>query len=330
MNFDLAPETKEIVAQLSKWNDSDRQNLGLPDFSTRDWANFLSFDILEPVSDDTGTMQFAAIISESGRKSLPGPVLEAYLALRSGSTEAAEALRQGKVVTSVPPSRKKGGQIVPWGAVADLVVEQETGRTLARAPLRAVKMAYPLHAGWLDRDASGNAAKINGDSGDAPKMDLSAVRWALSGATLAGLGRAAVAMTKDYALTRIAFERPIAAQQSLQHRLVESHVFIEAAALGSLDAAWRISSGDSSARVAGALAWLWSARAGERVRRHCHQVFGALGFCYETGLVKLTWQMDLLRLEMGRKAAIAEINSNRDLSGSDPAVNVLAGYRRAA
>ena len=101
MNFDLAPETKEIVAQLSKWNDSDRQNLGLPDFSTRDWANFLSFDILEPVSDDTGTMQFAAIISEAGRKSLPGPVLEAYLALRSGSTEAAEALRQGKVVTSV-------------------------------------------------------------------------------------------------------------------------------------------------------------------------------------------------------------------------------------
>jgi len=222
--------------------------------------------------------------------------------------------------TSVPPSRKKGGQIVPWGAVADLVVEQETGRTLARAPLRAVKMAYPLHAGWLDRDGSG----------ETPKMDLSAVRWALSGATLAGLGRAAVTMTKDYALTRIAFERPIAAQQSLQHRLVESHVFIEAAALGSLDAAWRISSGDSSARVAGALAWLWTARAGERVRRHCHQVFGALGFCYETGLVKLTWQMDLLRLELGRKAAITEINSNRDLSGSDPAVNVLAGYRRAA
>jgi len=62
------------------------------------------------------------------------------------------------------------------------------------------------------------------------------------------------------------------------------------------------------------------------VRRHTHQVFGALGFCYETGLVKLTWQMDLIRLETGRKEAIAQINSNRNLEPSDPPVHVLAGY----
>jgi len=86
MDFNLAPETKEIVAQLAKWNEGgSRQNLGIPDFSKRDWANFLAFGILEPVQDDTGTLQMAAILSETAGKAFPGPVLEAYLALRSAA-----------------------------------------------------------------------------------------------------------------------------------------------------------------------------------------------------------------------------------------------------
>ena len=320
MNFDLSPETHQIVAQLSKWNDSDRESLGKPAFSSRDWNNFLSFGVMDLAQDAGATLEFASILIEAGRRAFPGPVLEAHLAVRSGSKDAIDALNKGLVVTSVPRVTKSGPQLVPWGAVADLVVEQETGRTLSTGPLPAVKMAYPLHAGWLTRE---------GPSGDAA-MDISAARWALSAAAVAGLGRAAVEMARSYALTRIAFGNPIAAQQSLQHRLVEAHVMIEAARLGALDAAWRDGSGDITGRTAGALAWLWAARAGERVRRHVHQVYGALGFCYETGLVKLTWQMDLIRLEMRRDAAIAQVTSHRDLGSTDPVVNVLAGYRHAA
>ena len=42
--------------------------------------------------------------------------------------------------------------------------------------------------------------------------------------------------------------------------------------------------------------WLWADRAAETVADHAHQVFGALGFCTETGLVTLTSQMTWYRL----------------------------------
>jgi alkylation response protein AidB-like acyl-CoA dehydrogenase len=101
------------------------------------------------------------------------------------------------------------------------------------------------------------------------------VTWRALAHELCGLAQQMLDTAARHVTDRHQFGKPIAAFQTVRHRLTEVHVAI-AAARPVLDAAW--TTGDPLAADAGkALA----GRAGQLAGRHCLQVTGAIGFTWE-------------------------------------------------
>jgi hypothetical protein len=111
------------------------------------------------------------------------------------------------------------------------------------------------------------------------------------GHELVGVTEAMLAVAVEQVTNRHQFDRPIAAFQTVKHRLADVKVAVEAAR-SSLEAAWR--SGDPlCCRVAKAAA----GRAATLGAKHCQQVCGAIGFTNEhplPSLVKRTLVLDAL------------------------------------
>ena len=316
MDFTLPEQTAQLERELARWTAKRSERLGeLTGFDRDDWKELVAFGLPGLTGSGGNEVDLVVGLMEVAKAGLPGPVIEAQLALDGGSDEAASALGQGLVVTSVPPSPPDRPVMVAWGAVADLVVDQATGATLATGPLPAVRTEYPLPHGWLERPP----AAVDGDA-------LLPRRWLLSSAALAGLGRGALTRTTAHAVDRHQFGRPLASFQAVQFRLAECLNLLEGLRLCVLDAAWRASCGRADADVAAALTWLWAERAAEQVADHCHQVYGALGFCDETGLVQLTAQMMWFRLTGEHRHAVRYVMHRRARAAGIPPSRVLAGF----
>jgi alkylation response protein AidB-like acyl-CoA dehydrogenase len=153
----------------------------------------------------------------------------------------------------------------------------------------------------------------------------------LASALTYGLLRGALELATEHARGRHQFGRPLAAFQAVQFRLAECLNLLEGIRLSVLDAAWRLSTGRPNGDKAAALCWLMTEDASKSIAAHCHQVFGALGFCTETGLVQLTAGARWLRLTVGRRSAVDEVCADRVEAASPsrvgaPASLVLAGY----
>jgi acyl-CoA dehydrogenase len=314
--MDLAlPDTAEQLArELGRWASRRAERLGDFDgFDLADWKELVGFG-LPGITTAGGTdVDLAAAFMAAAEAGLPGPLLEAQLALESGSAEAAEAIRQGRVVTSVEPG-PAGDVLAGWGAVADVVVDQGTGAMLTQGPLPRAESPLPLPHGWVRRPPSEEADRL------APR------RWLLGAAAVAGLGRGALGLARRHTAERHQFGRPLASFQAVQFRLAECLNMLEGVRLGVLDAAWRAAERRPDAGVAAALTWLWAERAAVHVAEHTHQVFGALGFCNETGLVQITAQMTWLRLSIGRRDATRFVIARRDRTPRTPPSRVLAGF----
>lgn len=318
MQFDLPQETQDLTRELRRWVDAAaaRGRPGLHPYERARWTDFLRWDLLGPeFSDSAQSLNTAAAFIEVGRGGLAGPVLEAYLAMCTGSSAALDALADGQVVTSIGP-RPAGTAMIGWGGAADLVVDQLTGDVLAPGPLPAAELAYGLPHGWLDVTAAG----ADGDP-------LQERRWITGAALLSGLCLGAIELTRDHASTREQFGRPLAGFQAVQLPISEAFAYAEGSRLCALDAAWRFSIGDPHSTVAAALSWLWTTRAAVQVADVCHQTFGASGFCDETGLTQFTWQMSWLRLSVGsgpaRRLVLAD---RRPDSPRNPPSLVLARF----
>jgi hypothetical protein len=254
------------------------------------WKSFLDLGLLEAERVGGTLLDEVAGLIEAVRWGQPGPVLETELALATGNEDAASALQMGRIVTSAR-SELGGDTIVAWGARAAVVVDQATGDTVATSPLPRVPMSHPLPHGRIALPAA------IGQDALAPR------RWIVGAALLVGLASGAIDLAAEYALERIQFGRPIGDRQAIQLRMAEAHIGIWAGRHAVIDAAWRYSTGRRETTVAAALAWLWTEAAARRASRHCHQVFGAIGFCEELGLVRLTAQIDWLCVTIGRRAA---------------------------
>jgi hypothetical protein len=121
---------------------------------------------------------------------------------------------------------------------------------------------------------------------------------------LCGLGQAMLDAAATHVTGRHQFGRPIAAFQTVRHRLTEVAVAL-AAARAALDASWATGdplTGDAAKALAGRAALL--------AARHCLQVTGAIGFTEEYGLASrirrasmldaLYGSADQLRSSLGR------------------------------
>jgi hypothetical protein len=322
MDFTLPDTAQELQHALARWStDGRRVRYPRTAYSRESWTDFLRWELLSPDFGDT--LHRCVGFMEVSRRGLPGPVLEAYLAVCADSSgQCSAALRAGSVVTSVGPA-ERASSLVGWGAVADLVVDQVSGAVLATAALPAAQFAYALPHGWIVRDS-------------APGGDpLQAERWLFGAALLAGLAAGALELTVEHTSVRHQFGKPLAAAQAVQFPLAELKMWCEGLRLSVLDAALRRDLGHELWPVSSALAWLNGAQAARLVTSVCHQSFGALGFCTEAGLVNLTWAMSWLRLSVGVDSArgyvVANTEPRLDSDGRpDPGCLVLDGFRSKA
>lgn len=276
------------------------------------WHELTELGLLHGSVDEIPLAHVAIGLLGAATHGLPGPVLEAELAVASGCEEAANAVGSGGVVTSVAPG-PAGRAIVGWGSVASLVVDQSNGNVLLRGPLEPVETAHPMGHGVIER-AAGNTDPLR------------VRRWTLGAALVTGLAKGALEMASTHAKQRVQFGRPLSSFQAVQFRLAETVHVLEASELLVLDAARRADTGDARADIAAALAWVYASDAGLLAEKQTHQVFGALGFAEETGLVRLTYQIAWLRTSIGVGEAFDFLDGRRVVADGTPPSNVLTGF----
>ena len=316
MDFSLPTQTQDLADELTRWADDRRERIGvLPPFEADAWKQLAADFGLFTIERAGGTVLDTAIgFMAAARLSIPGPMLEADLATATGNDEARDALEHGGLVSSVMPGPPRRVPVA-WGAAAELVVDQATGEVVARGGLPAGHFADRAPHGWYER-----TEPSDGDP-------LEARRWLLAAALLTGLGNGALELATDHVRHRVQFGRTLGTFQAVQFRLAECLLQLEGSRLSVIDAAWRMSEDRPEAGVCAALAWLNAHEIAQNVRLHTHQVHGALGFCTETGLVRVTGQMQWLRLSLGRTTAVDYVMAHRRQQDGDPRSLVLEGFQ---
>jgi len=305
-----------VEAELGRWADTRRTTLGeLEAFDPTGWKQLGEFGLLHGTAEGMRHVDVAAGLLSAARGGLPGPVLEALLAVSSGSVAACTALDDQKVVTSLCPG-PVGAAIVGWGAVADLVIDQTDGHVVATGPLPSAQTALPMAHGVCDR------TEVTSDRDPT-------LRWLYGSAILTGLGLGAVMMARDYVRERHQFGRPLGSFQAVQFRLAESIMKLDAARLMVLDAARHLDEGDSVADVTSAMAWTYASDLAGTVEKHTHQVFGAMGFTEEMGLVRLSYQSVWVRTSNGGDTAVDLLLSRRKIAEGIPPSVLLDGFGAA-
>jgi hypothetical protein len=313
MKFQLDEQARDVREHMTRFGDRRLADLGA--HGAHDlvaWKELVDFGMLHGSIDGMRDIDVAVGMIAAARGGLPGPLLEAELAGATGNQRAIDLLRDGRIVTSVPPG-PASSVIAGWGAVADLVVDQGSGDVIADGPADPVKTALPMMHGMVERPGS-----------DADP--LLARRWLLGAALLVGLGQGALRLATEHVKVREQFGRPLASFQAVQFRLAESVVKLDAAEMMVIDAARRSDAGDEGAHVCAALAWAYASPALEIVEKHVHQVFGALGFTQELGLIRLTYQSAWLRTSVGRDSALEAVRAKRSLADPVPSSVILGGF----
>jgi alkylation response protein AidB-like acyl-CoA dehydrogenase len=121
----------------------------------------------------------------------------------------------------------------------------------------------------------------------------------LNAATLLGVSQAAIDIAVDYAKQRHQFGRPIGSFQALKHLLADSYARTNLARAAVYAAAELQQAGADETGFDLRSAQLLAAKAADRNARTAVQVFGGMGFAWETPphrLLKRTW---LLESEFG-------------------------------
>jgi len=121
-------------------------------------------------------------------------------------------------------------------------------------------------------DAAGGAAQV------AALLDRAAVVFGFE--QLGGATRA-LEMTREFAMGRYAFGRPIASFQALKHRLADLYAKIEIARSNGYYAAWALSSGSDELPLAACSFRAAASDAFETAAQEMIQIHGGVGFTWE-------------------------------------------------
>lgn len=119
-------------------------------------------------------------------------------------------------------------------------------------------------------------------------------------AEVAGAATSAVRLTTEHLKERIAFGRPLAAQQALQHRLAELHVSVESVSWLARAAAWH----QAQAQRAAAAAAL-ATNVAATVATDTLQLCGAIGYTMEFDLHHWIGKLHVARTHLGGRDAHA-------------------------
>jgi hypothetical protein len=313
MRFELDDVTTAVRAEMTDKAQARLQRIGtIGAHDDATWREICEFGLLTGEEDGLRAVDVAAGMTALASGGLPGPVLEAALAVASGSARATQLVRAGELVTSIGPGRP-GREIAGWGAVSRAIVDQRTGATLSDGPGDAVTTALPMEHGWVVRP------EAEGDP-------LATLRHLYTGALVAGLCKGELAIANDHVKKRTQFGRTLSSFQAVQFRLAEAAVKAEAGELMVLDAARRLDAGDPFGPTAAALAWIYLSDVSEFVEKQAIQVMGAIGFTTEMGLVRLTYQSAWLRGSVAAASAVASVRESRSATAVPPVSVIPAGF----
>ncbi|MEU5879196.1 acyl-CoA dehydrogenase family protein [Spirillospora sp. NPDC047279] len=213
---------------------------------------------------------------------LPADGDTAFVLPEFGTCTAPGSVRDGDLTVSGLGTARMPG-------AARAVVVAEDGGTLRAAVVETGKVeTRPV--GGVDPRLGLVTVEARGVRLD-ERVEVTAGRWADAVAAgqvalaheLAGTGRVMLGLTREHAVTRIQFGRPIGSFQAVRHRLAESLVAIEAAE-GLAAAAAETLGPDRSDPGSAPLAAMAKAVAGRNARtvaRHCQQVLAGVGFTDE-------------------------------------------------
>lgn len=237
--------------------------------------------------EDTDELQAAAAICRSaGYWALPYPVAERLA--RPVDLDA-----DGLIVVAGPR---------PAAAVAGLSMRWVAVRTDGE---RSIAASRPS-----DRRPRDGAfvAELELERADERGAKDAALGLVLPCWTLLGMLDRAIDLTREHALVREQFGRPLAGFQAVQFQLTEAEV--ERRGLDALAtyALWTIQEGSEDALVDALALRLAALEAAEVVFRVAHQLHGAIGFCDEAPLSWLSrYSQPVRRLPLGLSATRTEL-----------------------
>jgi alkylation response protein AidB-like acyl-CoA dehydrogenase len=88
-------------------------------------------------------------------------------------------------------------------------------------------------------------------------------------------------MTRQYAVDRVAFGRPIGSFQAIKHQLADMSMNLEAGKAIAVAATRAVQAGDDEAGEIASMAKAWVGDAGIDIAQGCFQVFAGIGFTWE-------------------------------------------------
>jgi len=106
----------------------------------------------------------------------------------------------------------------------------------------------------------------------------------LSVAETIGAADALFELTRQYALDRTAFGRPIGSFQAIKHQLADMSLSLECAKAVATAATRAVQVGGRDAAEIASMAKVWSDRVGIEIAQGCFQIFAGIGFTWEHDL----------------------------------------------
>ena len=151
---------------------------------------------------------------------------------------------------------------------------------LAVEPLESLDLTRRFGSLVLDAVRVDHDARLEGDAAVELERQLD-LASALLAADTVGAMRELFESTRQYALDRIAFGRPIGSFQAVKHQLADLSLRVEASAAVVTAAAASLDDGWPEAAEVASIAKAWVSDAGVEVAQGCMQIFGGIGFTWE-------------------------------------------------
>ena len=171
----------------------------------------------------------------------------------------------------------------PEGLSQFLVPATRPGVTVT--PLQSHDITQRFAAVELHQVEVGPDALVGGPGSAAAKIEHQLqVALVLQVAETVGAMDGLFEMTRQYAIDRTAFGRPIGSFQAVKHQLADMSLAIEAAKAVSAEATKAVQAGQSDAPEIASMAKAWLGDVGIDVAQGCFQVFGGIGYTWEHDL----------------------------------------------
>lgn len=252
----------------------------------------------------SGAVDAALVAQEVGRALLPGPLTATMVA-----AEVIPEARGGDLVVAAVRRTRRGGALVEHPASADalLIYDNHAVRLVDSADVvwKPVEAVDPLTPIGIIEDLPVGTLLVDGHLA----AGLSRFGRILDAAEQAGLAGRSVEQAVHYAQDREQFGRALASFQALKHILADMAVDAELAQAAALYAAGMLDIGAEWDGERSALAAALTAE--EAARKNAEraiQVWGAMGYTWETGLhltLRRSWAISARSGPLDLPAALA-------------------------